>query len=33
MKEIRDTACPACQEDKTCLKSGREFFIKNIEVI
>jgi Zn finger protein HypA/HybF involved in hydrogenase expression len=33
MKEIRDAACPACQGNKIRLKSGREFFIKNIEVI
>ena len=33
MKEIWDTACTACQGNKVRLKSGREFFIKNIEVI
>jgi hydrogenase nickel incorporation protein HypA/HybF len=33
MKEIRDAVCPACQGNKVRLKSGREFFIKNIEVI
>jgi hydrogenase nickel incorporation protein HypA/HybF len=33
MKEIRDATCPGCGGSKTRFKSGREFFIKNIEVI
>ena len=33
LKEIRDATCPECRGDKTRFKSGREFIIKNIEVI
>ena len=33
IREARDPACPACGGKKARLKSGREFFIKNIEVM
>jgi hydrogenase nickel incorporation protein HypA/HybF len=33
IRDVRDTTCPACGGNKIRLKSGREFFIKNIEVM
>jgi hydrogenase nickel incorporation protein HypA/HybF len=33
IREVKDIVCPACGEGKTTFVSGREFFIKNIEVI
>ncbi len=33
LREARDPSCPACGGIKARLKSGREFFIKNIEVM
>lgn len=33
IREVRDVACPACGCAKATFVSGREFFIKAIEVI
>jgi len=33
VREVRDILCPSCGGGKASLVSGREFFIKNIEVI
>lgn len=33
VKEVRKFICPACGGEKVTLVSGREFYIKNIEVI
>ncbi len=33
IREVRDVACPACKGAKATFVSGREFFIKAIEVI
>jgi len=33
MKETKDIVCPECGGTKSQLLSGREYFIKNIEVI
>jgi hydrogenase nickel incorporation protein HypA/HybF len=33
MREVRDIVCPGCGGGKATFVSGREFFIKHIEVI
>ncbi|HOD34403.1 MAG TPA: hydrogenase maturation nickel metallochaperone HypA [Syntrophales bacterium] len=33
IREVRDVVCPACGGGKASFVSGREFFIKSIEVI
>ena len=33
VREVRDIVCPSCGGGKATFVSGREFFIKNIEVI
>jgi len=33
IREIKDVVCPACGGEKAIFVSGREFFIKEIEVI
>jgi len=33
LRETRKILCPGCQSERMSLISGREFFIKNIEVI
>jgi hydrogenase nickel incorporation protein HypA/HybF len=33
VREMKDVLCPICQGTETRFKSGREFFIKQIEVI
>ena len=33
IREIRDVVCPGCGKEKVIFLSGREFFVKEIEVI
>jgi len=33
IREVKDVVCPACGEGKATFVSGREFFVKAIEVI
>lgn len=33
VREVRDVVCPGCSGGKATFVSGREFFIKNIEVV
>ena len=33
IKEVRDIQCPECAHEKSTLMSGREYYIKDMEVI